>query len=789
MDLEVLLLIYKSLGSGDDEECEQAAEKVRLAIEKRIQSHRYDYLGQKHQDNLNNLLAKHPNINHESLKNMLVELKLTKDVSVPPKFSLDTLLGSGQYSLLRSKDSLQLNQVEHSINTLLIKKHFGPKDHCVNVLKSLQARKLRGPVSIKKTIPAELYTRYKLCRKIMGHLSSVYCVCFDQTGQYIFTGADDHLIKIWSALDGRLLKTLRGHDGEITDMSVNYENRLLASGGMDKIIRIWDLKTSKLLECLNAHNATITSVRFAPYNRHANNRYLVSTSNDGSVVFWQYDLDKFSFKKHRRYQERTRPGGQIVCCSFSPGGSFLACGSSDNCIHIYGFHPQYGPGWLNEIDYHKDQVDSIQFSNQGLRFITGSQDGTAAIWSFKNKKWEPLVLNMLTRLDQTIERDGHPKRVLIVQWSQDDRYVMTSTVDYKIRVWDSKDGRLLHILDEHKHDVYLLESHPIDPRILISASHDGTMIIWDIERAKVIRKHNNECADTHIFPQIYDLKISPDGNMIVTTDSYGYLSLYGNGGKEPYSQIPDQLFFNTDYRPLIRDMRNFVFDEDTQLAPHLMANELVDMNGNPYPRSLQRLVIDYRTGDKPVVAPLTDVQLKRMSDNLIERSEKEDLLFLLENKQIRGPSSATTEELTDDDQTVIDSDATEIDDAPANVQRPIERAIRTRSSAWVYMPATARQSSSTRPQQQQPSSSHHTRQQQQSTSSSRLQQSTSSRMQQSTFSTRQSMSTSSTRQSTSTRQTISTRQSTSTRHSTSLRNEPTRRSSARLRNNKRIRRS
>ena len=30
-----------------------------------------------------------------------------------------------------------------------------------------------------------------------GHgINPVYCIKFDQTGQYIFTGADDHLVKV-----------------------------------------------------------------------------------------------------------------------------------------------------------------------------------------------------------------------------------------------------------------------------------------------------------------------------------------------------------------------------------------------------------------------------------------------------------------------------------------------------------------------------------------------------------------------------------------------------------------
>lgn len=506
-----------------------------------------------------------------------------------------------------------------------------------NILTQIQARRVTGPTSI--SCPTEIYSRFRLYKKVMGHLSCVYCVCFDQTGQYVFTGADDHLIKIWSARTGRLLKTLRGHNGEITDMSVNFENRLLASGGMDRVIRIWDLKTTKLLECLSSHTAMVTSVRFSPYNRHGDNRYLVSTSNDGHVIFWVYHKDKFQFKVVQKHKERNRRGGRIVCCSHSTGGSFLACGSSDNFIHVYGFHPDQGPYWIAELDRHRDQVDSILFSNQGYRFITGSVDGFAIIWSFKAGEWRPLKLDMSTQFDQSTQIISQPKpKVLIVQWSRDDRYVMTSIADFSIKVWDSRTGKLIHILREHTHDVYLIESHPVDPRIFISASHDGSIVIWDIERGKLIKKFFNraEPIDTHDpnrLASIYDIKFSPDGCMIAATDSYGCLSLYGYGSDEAYRDLPEQMFFHTDYRALIRDMRNFVLDDQTHVAPHLMPRPtLVDMNGDPYPEALQSLVYDYKAGERMVVPPLTGNLKQIISDNLTNHSIQEDEEYLEEKR-------------------------------------------------------------------------------------------------------------------------------------------------------------
>lgn len=58
-----------------------------------------------------------------------------------------------------------------------------------------------------------------------------------------------------------------------------------------------------------------------------------------------------------------------------------------------------------------------------------------------------------------------------------------------------------------------------------------------------------------------------------------------------FLQIPEQMFFHTDYRPLIRDSNNYVLDEQTQQAPHLMPPPfLVDVDGNPHPSHYQRLV-------------------------------------------------------------------------------------------------------------------------------------------------------------------------------------------------------
>lgn len=83
------------------------------------------------------------------------------------------------------------------------------------------------------------------------------------------------------------MTTFRGASAEITDIALNMENTMLAAGSVDHVLRVWDLQTACVIAVLSGHNGTITSVNFCPSPK-SELKYLVTTSNDGSVAFWSY---------------------------------------------------------------------------------------------------------------------------------------------------------------------------------------------------------------------------------------------------------------------------------------------------------------------------------------------------------------------------------------------------------------------------------------------------------------------------------------------------------------------
>lgn len=97
--------------------------------------------------------------------------------------------------------------------------------------------------------------------------------------------------------------------------------------------------------------------------------------------------------KPTMYQEKMRPGqAQMICSSFSPGGTFLATGSADHHVRVYYMKGDEGPHRILETEAHNDRVDSIQWAHSGLRFLSGSKDGTAIIWSFESQQWKNICL-------------------------------------------------------------------------------------------------------------------------------------------------------------------------------------------------------------------------------------------------------------------------------------------------------------------------------------------------------------------------------------------------------------
>ncbi|VDM59335.1 unnamed protein product [Angiostrongylus costaricensis] len=231
--------------------------------------------------------------------------------------------------------------------------------------------------------------------RVLGHLSMVYCVTFDRTGNYVLTGADDNLIKVWDAHRGLLRYTYRGHSAEVADVTVSYCNQMIASGSVDKSIRVWSLATGTTLRVFHIHTAVVARVKFLPFVDQSL-RYLVSCALDCKVIFYPYDENTkhFELSKIVQFDEREVAGTKIISLCHSPSGQWVVVGDTHHYLRFFRVKREVDGGIVKFADMcaHNDRVDSLEWAHFGCRFASGSRDGIAKVWKFACGKWRSISL-------------------------------------------------------------------------------------------------------------------------------------------------------------------------------------------------------------------------------------------------------------------------------------------------------------------------------------------------------------------------------------------------------------
>lgn len=146
--------------------------------------------------------------------------------------------------------------------------------------------------------------------------SGIYSMALSIDEKSIFVGCKDGTIKEFNAKTSEKLKTLSKHRARVNsiDISPAYEDdpkggKYIVSSGAGSI-KLWSAVSGLELMSLKGHNDEVTSVHFSP-----NGKVIISTSKDGTVKFW----DVSSGKLLATLLSKSNSVDYVI---YTPGGKF-----------------------------------------------------------------------------------------------------------------------------------------------------------------------------------------------------------------------------------------------------------------------------------------------------------------------------------------------------------------------------------------------------------------------------------------------------------------------------------
>ncbi len=176
--------------------------------------------------------------------------------------------------------------------------------------------------------------------------------------------------------------------------------------------------------------------------------------------------------------------GRIYSMAFSPDGQVLATGGKSRSIDL---RDATSGKLLRSLKAHTRTVNSVQFSPDGRWLASGGE--VVRLWDWKSEK-EPRVL------------EAGPERTRVLRFSSDGRRI-GSRGDY-LRTWDVETGKLIH--DHPVTDIW--DEEALSPNLRHAATHNTVAVnwgirIWDMKTGKIARKLS--CFGW----SVNDLKFSP----------------------------------------------------------------------------------------------------------------------------------------------------------------------------------------------------------------------------------------------------------------------------------------
>uniref|UniRef100_A0AAR5PW01 TFIID subunit TAF5 NTD2 domain-containing protein n=1 Tax=Dendroctonus ponderosae TaxID=77166 RepID=A0AAR5PW01_DENPD len=238
--------------------------------------------------------------------------------------------------------------------------------------------------NILKVMPAQMLADHV---RFIHHSKQIYCIALCPNNEILCTGSADRTICVYSLSKFKLVRRLFGHLGPVYSLAISRNSKYLASGSHDGTARLWSLRSGKLMRIFAGHSEAVMCADF-----HPNSLYLATGSADRNIRVWCLNNAKTVRLLHAAKKE-------IYSVVFSPNGQYLAS-SDDRRVEIWNL--------ANSKIFHeyknRESVFHLAWSKSGKQLCGGTASGVVKIWEVRDKDKEHVRDHKHSHSDYVLRR-------------------------------------------------------------------------------------------------------------------------------------------------------------------------------------------------------------------------------------------------------------------------------------------------------------------------------------------------------------------------------------------------
>ena len=305
--------------------------------------------------------------------------------------------------------------------------------------------------------------------KLANHKDTVLQVAFNHNYKYIATAGMDGIINIYKlskieeqyiANDKKPLENvtpyrqLTGPDDDIVWFQWHPKSNIIVAGSSDQNIWLWDA-TSKLGEVfsvLSGHSGRINTGGWS-----ADGKELYSADEEGIIIIWSVSQGQAKYTLKPGPKNPKMHTAAVTSLAVHPTRKIIMTGCVDSSVCVT--NASTGKIILKTDDkLHQDSIEAIAFCNTiHPLFATTDLTGNVCIWDINSYKIRTKI--------------PHPDGITVIKWHKTLPLLYTACLDFKIRLYDARIGKLLKTWSGHYDAILDLKLFNTNQKI-ISSSDD-----------------------------------------------------------------------------------------------------------------------------------------------------------------------------------------------------------------------------------------------------------------------------------------------------------------------------